>query len=113
AENATALANQLGFVGVQELTKTTWLGLARFFGVQLEPLRINVTRSRRRNPPVPTVNLVTRAALELIEQRSAADRQVFRAIVSHVLGGDDDVDRLSEWAFSTQLARLQTVASDF
>jgi hypothetical protein len=107
AADAIAQLDTLGFVGVLELGDSAWHGLARLFGVELEPKRVNVTGDLG-NVAVasPGEKLLTVAALDLLAQRSAADRIVYdhALAIAGVRGGERL--RLVESAFAAQLVRL-------
>lgn len=96
----------LGFVGVLELGESVWGGMSRAFGVALHPTMVHVTGEV---PPLAVgadETLFDADALELIEQRCAADAMVY----DHVLGqaGLDERAReqMSNAAFAAELVKL-------
>ncbi len=93
----------VGFVGVLELGDSVWRGLGRLFGVELDPTELNATEELGGLIPVgPGDCLLTPEALDLIEQRSAADLPVY----DHVLGPGAVMDvslRLGSRSFTRPL----------
>ncbi|MFI4992214.1 MAG: hypothetical protein ACHQCH_01190 [Solirubrobacterales bacterium] len=107
ASDAIGRLETLGFIGVLELGDSAWQGLARLFGATLEPRRLNVTGEQGR--PVaaaPGETLVTVAALDLIEQRNAADRAVYDHALALAGVRDGERLRLADSAFARQLVLL-------
>jgi hypothetical protein len=107
ASDAIGRLETLGFIGVLELGDSAWQGLARLFGATLKPRRLNVAGEQ--GSPVaaaPGETLVTVAALDLIEQRNAADRAVYdhALALAGVRGGERL--RLADSAFARQLVLL-------
>jgi hypothetical protein len=107
ATDAIARLDTLGFVGVLELGDSAWEGLAQFFGVDLEPHKINVTgESGDPVAALPGEELFTAKTLDLLERRNAVDRVIYE----HGLGlagvCPEDRGQLAETAFRRQLTRL-------
>jgi hypothetical protein len=107
ASDAIARLDTMGFVGVLELGNHAWHGLGRHFGLRLEPKSVNVTGET--HSPVaasPGEKLFTTDALDLLEQRSAADRIVYdHALARAGIRGREGL-RLAGSAFAAQLIQL-------
>ena len=112
AADAITQLDTLGFVGLLELGDSAWQGLAALFGVKLEPRRLNVA-GEHGNPVAasPAEQLVTADALDLIEQRSAADRIVYDHALALAGIRDRGRQRLAEAAFASQLGCLATFSA--
>lgn len=112
ALDAIARLDTLGFVGVLELGDDAWRGLARLFGVKLEPRTVNVTGEAIGAVAASSgERLFTADALDPLEQRCAADRVVYDYALAHAGLGDSERLRLTESAFAGQIARLEDVFS--
>ncbi len=112
SSDAIARLDSLGFVGVLELGDHAWQGLARLFGVSLEPMKVNVTGDLENIAASRGEKLITADALDLVAQRSAADRIVYdhALMLAGVRGGERL--RLAESAFAGQLVRLGDLLGD-
>jgi hypothetical protein len=107
AADAIERLDALGFVGVLELGSDVWQGLARLFDAKLEPARLNVTEELGSPMAVgPGEELVTAKALDLIEQRSAADLLVYDHALSRAGLETRERQRLGDGAFAHQLVKL-------
>jgi len=107
AADAIERLDTLGFVGVLELGSNVWRGLARLFDVKLEPTKLNVTEEL--GSPVaaePVEEMLTAEALDLIEQRSAADLLVYDHALSRAGVETCEHRRLGDGAFAHQLVKL-------
>ncbi len=112
AEAAWARLEELGFVGILEVPAETWRGLGEFFGVELEPVRENVTRAEAAHPGMlPLPSLGGPETLDLLELRSAADAILYRRIVARLQGGAQAARRLADAAFAQQLVRYGAFTS--
>lgn len=96
----------LGFVGILEFERHMWTGLSAFFGVPLQPLRVNVTAAPPSDRPRPGQVHLTPRAVELLEARTAADALVYEYILVRVGGLRDRVATMRAAAFGMQLVRL-------
>jgi len=113
AESLAAAAldqlDQLGLVGILELG--IWDDLSEFFGRPLEATRANVSGADEVPEgalPVPESN--TRVVLELIAQRSLADRIVYDTLVERRCGDREETRRIADAAFATELMRFGDMA---
>ncbi len=108
ASDAIVRLDSLGFVGALELGSDTWDGLGRLFGLKLKPRSLNVTGETYRPLAAPPgERLLTADALDLLEQRNAADRIVFdHALARAGIRGRKRL-RLAESSFADQLVRLR------
>lgn len=107
AADAIAVLDVLGFVGVLESGRAAWEGLERLFGVKLAPRKLNVTGEQGKPMPLQHgEKLITADALDLLEQRSTADRVLYDHALA--LAGVQVAARrrLVESAFAGQLARF-------
>lgn len=90
---------------------TMWSDVASFVGVPLEPVNANVTNSDDHPIPFAGAQLDV-ATLELLEERTTADAQVFRHVVSSRGGcGATEVTRLADYHFVAQVERYARVAT--
>jgi hypothetical protein len=108
AGDAIDRLDDLGFVGVVELDESLWRGTEQLFGVRLDPVQVNVTGKVARPAAVPPAEpkLLTDHALDLIEQRSAADLIVYDHVLS--CAGLDHRERrsLANGALARELVKL-------
>jgi hypothetical protein len=99
--------DELGFVGITELGDTARHGIERLFGVSLESMRVNVTgEGGSIVPAAPNETLVSAEALDLVEQRTAADRIVYDHALCRAGIQRDERERLTESAFARQLVKF-------
>ena len=111
AEAAWERLDSLGFVGLLEDGVCTWRGLGRLFGVELVPRRANATGDegeRRGALPVPPV---TSRAIELLEQRSAADGVLYRRVAARSCGSDSPARRHADATFAAHLERIGALSA--
>jgi hypothetical protein len=107
AADAIALLDELGFVGVLELGDSAWRGVARLFGVTLDPIKANVTGELASLAAIrPEETLFTADALDLLEQRNAADVLVYDHALARAGVDARERRRLSDGAFAHQLVKL-------
>jgi hypothetical protein len=107
ATDAIGRLDSLGFVGVLELGEQAWRGLSRLFEVTLAPRRMNVAGEEAGPlPATPGHRLITSEGLGLIEQRSAADRVVYRHALALAGVCTEDQRQLEQSAFVSQLVQL-------
>jgi hypothetical protein len=107
AWDASERLDALGFVGVLELGDDLWKGLAEMFGVDLEPIRVNVTEDLDGLVALdPRQPLFTKEALELLERRSAADSLVYEHVLARAGLDVAERQRLRAAAFAQQLVKL-------
>jgi hypothetical protein len=112
AEEAWARLEQLGFVGILERPDEAWRGLGEHFGVELRPVRRNVSGAAEVQPGMLPVPLLGGAdTLELLERRTAADAIVFQRLAARLEGGERAAHRLAEAAFAEQLVRYGSFTS--
>lgn len=110
AANAIERLDSLGFVGVLELGDCVWDGVGALFDVTLTPTTTNVTQA----VPRPTGTLgdhpLAHGAIELIEQRNAADLLVYDHALALAGLRTDERNALRERAFFHQLVKLGDLA---
>jgi len=90
---------------------TMWDDVSAFVGAPVQPVSVNVTSSADRRAPFtgPQFSIAT---LELLEERTAADAQVFRHLVSSRTGcSAEEATRLADNHFVGQVERYARVAS--
>jgi hypothetical protein len=105
--DASERLDALGFVGVLELGDDLWKGLAEMFGVDLEPVSVNVTEDLEGLIAMdPRQPLFTKEALELIERRTAADSLVYEHVLARAGLDVAERQRLRDAAFAQQLVKL-------
>lgn len=106
ARDAIDRLNTLGFVGVLELGAIAWQGVAKLFGVTLNPIRVNVTREQvTPNPVPPSAELITHDALDLIIRRNAADMIVYDHVLTRAGMETSLQQQLTDSIFSHQLVQ--------
>lgn len=106
AADAIEQLDTFGFVGILDSGRNLWQGLARLFGVELRPVKLNLT-GEYGDPTAKKAGeeLLTHDALDLIEQRNAADLFVY----DHALARaelDSQTRRYRDAAYAHQLVRL-------
>jgi hypothetical protein len=108
AVDAIERLDSLGFVGVLELDESVWRGVAQLFGVKLCPIEVNVAGELARPAAAPPAGrkLLTVDALDLIEQRSAADLIVYDHVLTRAGLDCRERRRLADGAFAQQLVKL-------
>jgi hypothetical protein len=107
AAEAIELLDQLGFVGVLELGDSAWQGVARLFRTTLNPIKANVTGELANPTAVGSHDgLLSAEALELIEQRNAADLLVYKHVLARAGLGIRERRRVTDDAFARQLVKL-------
>jgi hypothetical protein len=107
ADSAIERLDALGFVGIIEMSDAVWSGLARMFGVELTPLRHNVTGERGCvGSAVPLEAPITDRTLDLIAQRTAADTIVYEHALEQAGLGRHEAQALRDTAFAQQLVRF-------
>jgi hypothetical protein len=106
ASDAIDRLDTLGLVSVLEFGNSVWRGLAHMFEVELEPLKMNVTEDRGTTPIGPGEELLTVEALDLLEQRNAADLLVYDHVLAHAGANVCERQRIKQGAFAHQLVKL-------
>jgi hypothetical protein len=107
ADAALARLDQLGFVGILETGAEVWDGLSRIFGVELKPVRANVSGERGYRPgsfPVPDWD--AERTVRRLEDLTTVDAIVYERLVERRLGGQRAARRYADAAFVRQLARF-------
>ncbi|HEY5194345.1 MAG TPA: hypothetical protein VIJ39_10805 [Solirubrobacteraceae bacterium] len=113
AVDAIKRLDTLGFVGVLELGSSAWEGLARLFGVRLDPRKVNVTAELGDSMVAqPREKLFTADAIDLIEKRNAADRIVYDHALEVAGIEHDERPQFEDAAFHAQLSRTQDPMGD-
>lgn len=119
AEQATAVLDRLGYVGVLELGDSVWRGLSQFFGVTLCPTHVNTTASQRDSEEVWDADVagsgleITASTLELLEARTAADAIVYRHALVGAGCSAARVEQRCAVSFAQELARVGDVLGTF
>ncbi len=106
ARDAIERLDTLGFVGVLELGDDIWHGLGRMFGIKLEPLRLNMTEEVSVIPVRLGDELLTAEALDLLEQRNAADLLVYDHALARAGANTHERRRIARNAFAQQLVKF-------
>lgn len=107
ASEAIAVLDELGCVSVLELG-THWDELSSFFDLELEPVRINVTRDFEPRPDsLPVPGPAAERTLSLLRQRTAADALVFRQVLIRRELTPESAESLAETAFERQLSEFE------
>lgn len=108
AADAIKRLDTLGFVGVLELGNSTWHGLARLFGLELESRKVNVTSELAGwDGAVSKENLLVGEAQGLVERRNAVDRILYDYALKAAGVVCGERSRLADAAFQAQLSRTQ------
>lgn len=111
ASKAIERLEELGFVGVLELGESMWRGVERLLGLSLERLTVNATADPLRlTAPQRGEQLFTADALEVLEQRVAADALVYQHALTGAGLHASERRRLTERAFASQLVKLGDLA---
>ncbi len=111
AADAIERLDELGFVGVLEFGDSVWQGLGRLFGVELEPTELNTTEEVGGLVPMgPGDRPFSPEALDLIEQRSAADLLVYDHALARAGMDAPERRRLRDRVFAEQLVKLGDLA---
>jgi hypothetical protein len=101
----------LGLVEVLESGDRAWQEFGRFFGVDARPVEVNVTAERHAGvSDLPPLGRITPRTIALLEDRTTADAIVYQRILGEKGWAVEDARRLSDAAFSAQLARLGDLA---
>lgn len=106
AEEVLDQLDRLGYVGILEVDDV-WDGMGKFFGTTLEPTRANVSGAGAVPDgalPIPPFDM--KATLELMDQRSTADRLVYEELVARRCGDRGDARRTADAALATQLVNF-------
>jgi hypothetical protein len=107
ARDASERLDALGFVGVLERGDDMWGRLSELFGVTLEPLSVNRTEDLDGMIGMdPREPVFTPQALELIEQRTAADMLVYDHVLARAGLGASERRQLKDGAFAQELVKL-------
>ncbi len=107
AADAIERLDTLGFVGILDSGQDLWRGLARLFGVELTPLELNLTGEHRYPTAAgPGEKLLAHDALDLVEQRNAADLLVYDHALAHAQLDRRTRQRYRDAAFAHQLVKL-------
>jgi hypothetical protein len=107
ADAAIARLDSLAFVGIMERHDEAWRGVGELFGVQLEPLRLNVTVTDAVTPAnLPAPAWHGERVIELLGRRCAVDELVYRTILARRCGGEEAARRAAGGAFARQLVRF-------
>jgi hypothetical protein len=107
AADAIEQLETLGFVGILDSGRDLWQGLTRLFGVELTPVELNLT-GEHGDPTAARAGekLLAHDALDLIEQRNAADLLVYDHALAHAKLDGRTRRRCRETAFADQLVKL-------
>jgi|GEM_PF-6684264 len=105
AEEAWERLSRFGFVGFIEDPQAVWRGVGGHFGVELRPVRANVTGELEFPSGVPPVPPIGQESLVLLERRSAGDSILYRRIVAAALG-EAAVQKTEAAAFASALIGL-------
>lgn len=107
AHEALERLNRLGYVGILEQDDIGH-DMSRFMGANLPLPRANVSgEGKVRAGALPIPRLDMRKVLDLIEERSAADRVVYETLLARRLsGGHVEARRTADAAFAAQLVRF-------
>jgi hypothetical protein len=106
AETALEQLDLLGYVGILE-QDDIWGDMSGFFGVPLTPERTNMSGADEIPDgalPIPPFDM--KVVLELIEQRSRADRLVYEALLARRCGSSEEARRIADAAFAAELVRF-------
>lgn len=106
AMEAIERLDTLGFVGVLEFDDSMWHGLEHMFEVRLEPLKLNVAKEGSTTPIHPGEALLTAEALDLLEQRNAADLLVYDHVLARAGANTRERQRITQSAFAQQLVKF-------
>lgn len=107
ATDAIQRLEQLGFVGILELGDHMWDGVARLLGTTLETAKVNVAAEHFSvEPPQRDEKLFTVDALDLLEERVAADMLVYRQMLAYAEPDAQACKRHIERAFACQLVSM-------
>jgi hypothetical protein len=106
---AEATIEQLDRLGAVEILEfdDIWSDLSEFFGVSLEHRYENASGAGETPEgalPITPYDMST--VLELIDQRSSADRLVYGALLERRLGDGDRARRMADAAFASELVRF-------
>ncbi|MFZ1925848.1 MAG: hypothetical protein WAU42_06875 [Solirubrobacteraceae bacterium] len=107
ALDAIKRLSTIGFVGLLELGDSAWRGVARLFGVKIDPIETNVAGEG----PSPIrarygEKFITANAFDLIEDRNAADLIVYEHALTLAGLDSDERRRLKDRVFAQQLVKL-------
>lgn len=105
--------DRFGFVGVMESPVAAWTGVSRMFRVRLQPVSVNVTGARELDPdgfPVPHPD--PDKALQLLDERSAADRIVYETFLLRQCGSSSEARHRAGATFVTQIERFGRVSGE-
>ncbi len=107
AADAVEQLDTLGFVGILDSGRDLWQGLTRLFGVELTPVKLNLT-GEHRDPTAASAGekLLAHDALDLIEQRNAADLLVYDHALARAQLDVSARRRYRDTAFAQQLVKL-------
>ena len=108
AADAIQCLEDFGFVGILELGESAWRGVGEHFGVTLRRQVLNVTGDLGGAVSSSDAGEVfTDRALDLLEERTAADALVYDYALERAgVASRDERTRLNERAFAGQLVRL-------
>ena len=108
AADAIQCLEDFGFVGILELGESAWRGVGEHFGVTLRSQVLNVTGDLGSAVSSSDAgDVVTDRALDLLEERTAADAIVYDYALERAgVASRDERTRLNERAFAAQLVRL-------
>jgi hypothetical protein len=106
AEAVLEQLDRLGYVGILELDDI-WDGMGRFFGATLEPTRANVSGAGGVPDgalPIPPFDM--KVTLELMEQRTTADRLVYEELIVRRFDDSGEARRTADAALAAQLVNF-------
>jgi len=108
AADAIQRLEEFGFVGILELGDSAWRGVGEHFGVTLQRHVMNVTGELGSAATSSDAGeVLTDRALDLLEERTAADAMVFDYALERAgVASREERTRLNERAFAAQLVRL-------
>ncbi len=107
AADAIAQLDTLGFVGILDSGRDLWQGLTRLFGVELTPVKLNLT-GEHGDPTAASAGekLLAHDALDLVEQRNAADLLIYDHALARAKLDGRTRRRCRDAAFAQQLVKL-------
>jgi hypothetical protein len=103
--------DELGFVGVLEHGRSTWLGLSKLFGVELSPFNENATGSSGiAGGLLPFREPISELTFDLLDARAAVDALIYRHALAAAGCDERRAERIRDTAFAAQLVRLGDIA---
>jgi hypothetical protein len=107
AASAVEKLDSFGLVGILEAGRPTWDAFGRFFELDAEPVRVNVTGERPTGVmELPPLDEVTARTIELLEERNAVDSLIYDRILEKQGWSADATRRLRDATLTEQMVRL-------